>query len=177
MATRRGKQNIDWVTFSIYLTMIGVGWLMIYTVGYNEGYEGSSLDLLGSTMIGKQTIWIAISLLLLFLIQLVDWKFWRTFAFLVYGFGLVLLALNDVNMIRARAGVSAMSSMDAAGFLAERGREMYAESARRTDLIRFGEYNGTWWEKEASDAHFNIFPIPADQITAAGGSLTQNPGY
>ena len=93
MATRRGEQNIDWVTFSIYLTMIGVGWLMIYTVGYNEGYEGSSLDLLGSTMIGKQTIWIAISLLLLFLIQLVDWKFWRTFAFLVYGFGLIILAL------------------------------------------------------------------------------------
>ena len=93
MSTVRGEQKIDWVTFSIYLTMIGVGWLMIYTVGYNEGYEGGVFDLLGSTMIGKQTIWIAVSLFLLFFIQVIDWKFWRTFSFLIYGFGLSLLIL------------------------------------------------------------------------------------
>ena len=87
------------------------------------------------------------------------------------------MSLNDVNMIRARAGVSALSTIDAEGFLAERGREMFQEGARRTDMIRLDAYNGTWWEKAASDAHFNIFPIPTDQITASGGSLTQNPGY
>lgn len=87
------------------------------------------------------------------------------------------MSLNDVNMIRTRAGVSTLSSIDADGFLAERGREMFQEAARRTDMIRFGAYNGTWWEKEASDEHYNIFPIPTDQITASGGSLTQNPGY
>lgn len=87
------------------------------------------------------------------------------------------LALPDVNLIRARAGVSSFSSIDAAGFLAERGREMFQESSRRTDLIRFGEYNGTWWEKPVSDPHVNIYPIPFDQIQAANGSLSQNPGY
>ncbi|MEM1216342.1 MAG: RagB/SusD family nutrient uptake outer membrane protein, partial [Bacteroidota bacterium] len=85
--------------------------------------------------------------------------------------------IADVNVLRARAGVSAYSSMDEAEFLAERGREMYQETSRRTDLIRFGKYNGTWWEKPASDATKNIFPIPLAQITAAAGSLTQNPGY
>ena len=86
-------------------------------------------------------------------------------------------AISDVNVIRARAGVSAYTSLDADEFLAERGREMFAESSRRTDLIRFDKYNDTWWEKPASPAHVNIFPIPFEQIQAANGTLTQNPGY
>ncbi len=86
------------------------------------------------------------------------------------------LALNDVNIIRARAKVGAMSTMNADMFLAERGREMYQESARRTDLIRFDKYNSEWWEKPVSPDHVNIFPIPQEQIDAAT-NLTQNPGY
>ncbi len=87
------------------------------------------------------------------------------------------LAEPDVNVVRARAGVSPMSGVTAESFLAERGREMFAESVRRTDMIRFGVYNDTWWEKPASDSHVNLFPIPFDAIQAANGTLTQNPGY
>jgi hypothetical protein len=87
------------------------------------------------------------------------------------------MALNDVNIIRARAGVSAYSSIDADEFLAERGREMFQEGVRRTDLIRFGKFNDPWWEKPASPDHVNIFAIPQDQINASGGSLNQNDGY
>ncbi len=86
-------------------------------------------------------------------------------------------ALPDVNIIRARAGVSAYSSITPEEFLAERGREMFQESSRRTDLIRFDKYNDPWWEKPASDPHVNIFPIPFDQLQASNGTLTQNPGY
>lgn len=83
----------------------------------------------------------------------------------------------DVNVLRARAGVSAYAgNLDADEFLAERGREMFQETSRRTDMIRFGAYNGTWWEKPASDPFRNIFPIPQEQINAGTG-LTQNPGY
>jgi len=87
------------------------------------------------------------------------------------------LAANDVNILRRRAGVANMTNITADSFLAERGREMFQESARRTDLIRFGKYNGTWWEKPVSPAHVNIFPIPQTQITASAGTLRQNPGY
>ena len=87
------------------------------------------------------------------------------------------LALPDVNVIRARAGVGAYSSIDADEFLAERGREMFQEASRRTDLIRFGRYNDAWWEKPISPDHVNIFPIPTEQLNAANGTLTQNPGY
>lgn len=86
-------------------------------------------------------------------------------------------SLPDVNLIRARAGVSAYTSIDADEFLAERGREMFQEASRRTDMIRFGVYNDTWWEKPVSDPTRNIYPIPFDQIQAANGTLAQNPGY
>jgi len=87
------------------------------------------------------------------------------------------LALPDVNTIRARAGVAAMTSITADQFLAERGREMFQEASRRTDLIRFGKWGASWWEKTNSDAYRTVFPIPAEQIQVSGGSLTQNPGY
>ena len=87
------------------------------------------------------------------------------------------IALDDINILRARAGVSPYNSLDAEEFLAERGREMFQESSRRTDLIRFGKYTGTWWEKPSSEEFKTVFPIPFEQIQASGGTLTQNPGY
>jgi hypothetical protein len=90
-------------------------------------------------------------------------------------------ALALVNQIRARAKVPALSSLPADVFLAERGRELFQESLRRTDLIRFGQWGKAWWEKPAhNNANLNVFPIPNDQIIASGAEtnkLTQNPGY
>ena len=97
------------------------------------------------------------------------------------------MALADVNTIRARAGVSALGSITAEEFLAERGREMFMESSRRTDLIRFNKFtgqqlystspNGGWWEMDNKEAFRILMPIPADAIQASNGALTQNPGY
>ena len=88
-------------------------------------------------------------------------------------------AMDDLNVLRARAGVATYKGdgdLTEEEFLAERGREMFQETSRRTDLIRFGKYNGSWWEKPASESFRNIFPIPQEQIDAGTG-LTQNPGY
>lgn len=87
------------------------------------------------------------------------------------------LALPDTNIIRNRAGVSAYSSLTPEEFLAERGREMFQETSRRTDLIRFGKYNDIWWEKPVSESYKTVMPIPFDQIQASDGTLTQNEGY
>lgn len=85
-------------------------------------------------------------------------------------------ALTFVNQIRARAGADPLTLIDADILLAERGREMFAEGWRRSDLIRFGRYNDAWWEKPASPATVNIFPIPQGQIDV-NADLVQNPGY
>ena len=91
-------------------------------------------------------------------------------------------ALTDTNVIRARANATAYTAAELTEteFLAERGREMFSEAVRRTDLIRFGAYGNAWWEKSASTANKTIFPIPFDAIQAANAGsfkLTQNPGY
>jgi hypothetical protein len=96
------------------------------------------------------------------------------------------VALAMVNQIRTmHGGVEPYTSMDVDKFLAERGREMFAEATRRQDLIRFGRYNGASRFRPADPAdnlgpnginHVNVFPIPATQINA-NKNLKQNPGY
>jgi hypothetical protein len=60
--------------------------------------------------------------------------------------------------------------------LAERGRELYWEAMRRTDLIRFGVFLKPWAYKTADNPRYLLFPIPT-QALAANPNLRQNPGY
>lgn len=62
--------------------------------------------------------------------------------------------------------------------LDEWGREFFAESRRRIDLIRFGKFStSTWWDKTPdADRHYEIFPIMRP-ILNANPALKQNPGY
>lgn len=84
-----------------------------------------------------------------------------------------------VNQLRERAGLDDVSSLTADEFFDERGKEMFMESIRRTDMIRFERWGDAWWEKPSHSApYFNIMPIPLDQIQATtDGSLTQHPDY
>jgi len=87
-------------------------------------------------------------------------------------------SLMLVNQLRSRASASTLTTIDEDVFLAERGRELFIESLRRNDLIRFGKWGAKWWEKSAhSNANLNLMPIPQEQIDAANGTLNQNPGY
>jgi len=85
-------------------------------------------------------------------------------------------ALSMVNTLRTARGASELGSIDADAMLAERGREMYWEGHRRTDLIRFGKFLDAWQEKPASGNERLLFPIPATSL-ASNPNLTQNPGY
>lgn len=68
--------------------------------------------------------------------------------------------------------------LDEKEMLDEWGREFFAESRRRIDLIRFGKFSrGTWWDKTPdSDNHTEIFPIMRS-ILNSNPALVQNPGY
>jgi rod shape determining protein RodA len=82
------KDRFDWPTFALYGSLVLTGWLMLYAVGYsefsNEGFELSST-------IGRQTVWVCISLLAFAACQYIDTRFWRTFAYPIYIFSLLLL--------------------------------------------------------------------------------------
>lgn len=70
------------------------------------------------------------------------------------------------------------AQLDMDEMLAEWGREFFAESRRRIDLIRYDKFStGTWWDKTPdADRHTEIFPIMRP-ILNANLSLEQNPGY
>lgn len=82
-------RNVDWVTFSLYISLITVGWLMIYAVGYDEDSTVGLFNL--STNSGKQLFFIGLSFGVLFVTSIIDWKFWRTFAYPIYAFSLLQL--------------------------------------------------------------------------------------
>ncbi|RMD69722.1 MAG: rod shape-determining protein RodA, partial [Bacteroidetes bacterium] len=86
-----GQRNIDWLAFSLYLALSLIGIMMIYTVGYKQGYPDELGAFLTTTPVGKQIVWLGISLTAFFLVLLIDWKFWSTFAYPIYAFGLLLL--------------------------------------------------------------------------------------
>ena len=93
-------------------------------------------------------------------------------------------ALADVNTVRAARNITtpppALTSMTLDLLFRERGFELYWEMVRRTDMIRFGKYEGTWTEKTNTDRLKRIFPIPQTAIDGASnlpGYLKQNDSY
>jgi hypothetical protein len=104
--------------------------------------------------------------------------------------GTVETAKAYVNLLRQRAYGNASGDVSAAAlttdfYLDERGRELYWEGHRRTDLIRFGKFTGSTYlwafkggvQAGASLPTFrNLYPLPlADLI--ANPNLVQNTGY
>jgi hypothetical protein len=96
----------------------------------------------------------------------------------------VASVLADINLVRAsrtaRQAPPPLLTMDLDILFRERGFEFYWECLRRTDMIRFGKYEGSWTEKTDADPRKRIFPIP--QTAIDGGAsikdyLKQNEGY
>ncbi len=104
------------------------------------------------------------------------------------GGGNLGTAISYVNQLRERSfGNSSQNvgSIDLNFILDERGRELYWEAIRRTDLIRYGKFtDGSYlWPFKGGVAtgqgvgsFLNLFPIPNSDINA-NPNLTQNPGY
>lgn len=99
------------------------------------------------------------------------------------GFGDRAKALEYVNYIRERAGLNPYTQINLTELQNERCRELYTESTRRTDLIRYGKwisgYNWAWKHNVRNgadfDPYFIVYPIPS--TTAARNGYIQNPGY
>lgn len=87
-------------------------------------------------------------------------------------------ALAIVNNLRTHPsrGASALPALTLDVLLDERGREMYGESWRRQDLIRFGKFLQARKDKPQSDAKNLVYPVPTAQV-AINPNITQNPGY
>jgi len=86
-------------------------------------------------------------------------------------------ALEMVNELRKKRGVSPLANLTEEDLLNERGFEFYWEGYRRQDLIRFGKFTAdSWTFKNVSEEYRNVFPIPIS-ILDINKNLIQNPGY
>lgn len=104
--------------------------------------------------------------------------------------GTVAQALLYVNALRQRAYGNTNGNVTTAAltvdfYLDERGRELYWEGHRRTDLVRYGKFTGAtylWPFKggvkagASIPAYRNIYPLPAADLIA-NPNLVQNTGY
>lgn len=80
--------NIDWWTILLYVLLIIMGWINIYAAVYNEDHH-SILDV--TQRYGKQLIWICAAVVLIFIILLIDSEFYVFFAYIIYGFFIIML--------------------------------------------------------------------------------------
>jgi starch-binding outer membrane protein, SusD/RagB family len=84
-------------------------------------------------------------------------------------------ALVSVNALRTLRGATLKTALTDADMLDERGRELYWEGNRRTDLIRFAKFTTSTGVTKKDD-YTVLFPIPTNAV-ATNPNLKQNPGY
>jgi rod shape determining protein RodA len=91
--------NIDWITVSIAVALMLLGWINIYAAVYNDEHQ-SILDV--TQRYGKQLIWIGAALLLAFFLLIIDSSFyvifsWPIYAVVLFSLVLVLFAGVEIN--------------------------------------------------------------------------------
>jgi hypothetical protein len=99
------------------------------------------------------------------------------------GAGEALTIVNKIHTARGAAPIATISLVntsnlyDGTTILEERQKELWWESWRRQDMIRFGVFLSAWNLKPAdAGTTYLLFPIPVAQLVG-NPNLKQNPGY
>jgi rod shape determining protein RodA len=89
MRNTREDQQSDWIAFVLFLALVIIGWFNIYAAEYDEETTGNIFSFSQSS--GKQLVWIGMSLGLGLLVFVIDYRFFDSFAYVIYVIFLVLL--------------------------------------------------------------------------------------
>lgn len=89
MKNQSVTNNIDWITILIYAVLVIAGWMTIYSASLPK--ETTSIFDIGQ-IYGKQILFIVFSIPLIMVVLTMDAKIYDKYAFVFYGFGLLLLA-------------------------------------------------------------------------------------
>ena len=83
------REGIDWITVWLYVALVFFGWLNIYAAVYNP--ESPIVIFSISHNAGKQLLFISSTFVLILIILFVDYKVYDSFAYIFYGFIILLL--------------------------------------------------------------------------------------
>lgn len=84
--------KIDWLALLLYILFVTMGWLNIYSAVYNPEAPLWIFDAgFYETNAGKQLIWLGTSAILIIFILAIDFRFFESFAPLIYGVFILLL--------------------------------------------------------------------------------------
>ena len=87
-------RSLDWWTILIYLALLIFGWVSVCGASYSYGdTDIFSLD----TRSGMQIVWIGTSIILGFVLLMLDDRYYEMFAMFIFGFMLVLLFATIFN--------------------------------------------------------------------------------
>ena len=87
-------RSLDWWTIIIYIALLAFGWVSVCGASYTYGdTDIFSLD----TRSGMQIIWIGTSIVLGFILLMLDDRFYDYFAYIIYGMLVLLLIATIFN--------------------------------------------------------------------------------
>ncbi len=92
MQTKRQNSTssqFDLLTVSLYFILVLLGWLNIYAAVYDEDAATSIFNF--SINSGRQLVWIGTSLVIILVISTIDFRFYDSFGYLIFGIFIVML--------------------------------------------------------------------------------------
>ncbi len=88
MSGGRSYLQFDWLTIFIYIALVFMGWVNIYSASLNDTANGY-FDF--TQIYGKQMMWIGLSLILIIFVLAIDTKFYERFGSVIYLVSLISL--------------------------------------------------------------------------------------
>lgn len=88
MTGGKGKVRLDWATILIYFTLVGIGWINIYSASLSDSAAGF-FDF--SQIYSRQLVFIVLSLVLIIFVLAIDAKFYERFSSIIYIISLLSL--------------------------------------------------------------------------------------
>ena len=147
--------KVDWPLLLMYFGLVLIGWLSIYSAGLSDGNH-PIYDL--SQFSGKQMIWIGISLLIGFVILLLDAKFFDAFAIWIYAIVVFLLV---VVLVYGKATKGATSWISLGGGFKLQPSEFAKLGAALALASYLGRYDVDLKNKKSRLISYAIILVPA----------------
>lgn len=158
--------RLDWGVILLYFLLVLLGWLNIFAVVYDIQQEQSIFAL--SLNSGRQLIWICSSLVLISLILLIDFRFYDSFAYLIY-LGVILILIFVLIFGREIAGSKSWFTIGGFGLQPSE----FAKFATALAVSKYLSTKNKVFENIRSQAMlFAIIGLPAILILLQGDTGT-----